>query len=531
MIAWRGRIESPVHYERGFYAFGERYSFRFFFASHEDTIAVKLYVCHVLLCYHVDMRTLAADIGAHEDKEIELFGWVDGRRDHGKLIFIDLRDRSGIAQIVFTPKDATLHAQGDSLRAEWVVRVTGTVQRRPKGMENPKLPNGSHEVSAAKLEVLAEAKTPPFEITVDGREVSEEVRMRYRYLDLRRPRLQRNLRARAKAIWFMRSFLADREFVEVETPILGKSTPEGARDYLVPARLHPAKFYALPQSPQQYKQLLMVAGLERYFQIARCFRDEDTRGDRQPEFTQLDIEMSFVGVDDILALTEELYVGMVKALYPEKQIQQVPFPRIPYAEAMKQYRSDKPDLRKDAKNENELAFAFVVDFPMFEWKAEDPSTSSGQGKGRWDAMHHPFTMPKVKDVGDFKARFKKDPAAIQAYQYDVVLNGFEIGGGSVRIHDPALLAAVFEAMGNEPEAVREKFGHMLEAFGYGVPPHGGIALGLDRLFAILQGEPNIREVIAFPKTGDGRDLLMGAPSEVSAAQLKELGLKIDEQKP
>lgn len=468
------------------------------------------------------MRALARHIADYEDKEVELFGWVDVRRDHGKLIFIDLRDRSGIAQVVFNPKDPELHKKADSLRSEWVVKIVGKVQKRPKGMENPKLPTGYYEISATALEILTQAKTPPFDLAGDGYDIGEEVRMKYRYLDLRRQRMRQNLRMRNKIIKFIRDFLTTKEkdFVEIETPILGKSTPEGARDYLVPARLHPGKFYALPQSPQQYKQLLMVAGIERYFQIARCFRDEDTRGDRQPEFTQLDVEMSFVSEKDILELTEELFVDLVRKLYPEKKIQKIPFPRLSYKDVMEKYQSDKPDLRKDKNNPDELAFAFIVDFPMFEWKEQEK---------RWDAVHHPFTMPKVKDVADFRAKFKKDPASILAHQYDFVLNGYEIGGGSIRIHDSELLAAVFEAMGNKPADIKERFGHMLEAFQYGVPPHGGIAPGIDRFVAIVQNEPNIREVIAFPKTGDGRDLLMGAPSEVDKGQLKELNIKVDKQ--
>lgn len=477
------------------------------------------------------MRILSQEISNLEGKEVELMGWVDVRRDHGKLIFIDLRDRAGIAQVVFSaPEERDLAPGGnpksksdvyklaDSLRSEWVVKITGKVGKRPKGMENPKIPSGNFEVQATDLEILTEAGTPPFDLQGDGLEIGEEIRMKYRYLDLRRPRLQKNLRMRAKVIKFIRDFLFERDFVEVETPILGKSTPEGARDYLVPSRLHASKFYALPQSPQQYKQLLMVAGLERYFQIARCFRDEDTRGDRQPEFTQLDLEMSFVKAENVLNLVEELYTNLIKEIFPDKKISQKPFPRISYQDAMGKYKSDKPDLRKDKNDPNELAFAFIVDFPMFEWREEEK---------RWDAVHHPFTMPKVKDVADFKNQFKKGPGGITSCQYDLVLNGYEIAGGSIRIHNSELLQVVFEVMGNKPVDVKAKFGHMLAAFKYGVPPHGGIASGLDRLFAILLNEPNIREVIAFPKTGDGRDLMMDAPSEVTKEQLKELHIKTD----
>lgn len=466
------------------------------------------------------MRILANDIEKYDGKEIELLGWVDVRRDHGKLIFIDLRDRSGIAQVVFLPNNKDLQKKADELRSEWVVKVLGTVGKRPKGMENEKIKSGLYEIVATGLEIIAQAKTPPFDLQGNGMEIGEDVRMKYRYLDLRRPRLQKNLRMRAKVNQFIREFLSSKDFVEVETPIISKSTPEGARDYLVPSRVHSGKFYALPQSPQQYKQLLMVAGVERYFQIARCFRDEDTRGDRQPEFTQLDIEMSFPTQEEILSLVESLFIELVEKLYPEKHITQVPFPRLSYKEAMEKYNSDKPDLRKDKNDPNELAFAFVVDFPAFEWKETEK---------RWDATHHPFTKPNVSDSDDFKKKFKEDAGGIFAEQYDLALNGFEIAGGSIRIHDPALLQAVFEAMGNKTEDVIAKFGHMLDAFQYGVPPHGGIAAGLDRVMTILENEPNIREVIAFPKTGDGRDFMMDAPSDVTDDQLKELHIKVREK--
>jgi len=465
------------------------------------------------------MRILTKDITNNEGKEVKLAGWVGVRRDHGKIIFIDLRDRGGIAQVVFIPKDKALYEKADKLRPEWVVEVAGVVNRRPPKMENPNIETGKFEVLASKLEVLAEAQTPPIAIDTDGYEIGEEVRMKYRYLDLRRNRLQRNLKWRSKILKFMRDYLNEKDFIEVETPILGKSTPEGARDYLVPSRLYPGKFYALPQSPQQYKQLLMVAEFERYFQIARCFRDEDTRGDRQPEFTQLDIEMSFPTQDEILGLVEELFIKIIEVSFPEKKILQKPFPRLNYQEAMKKYNSDKPDLRKDKNNPNELAFAFVVNFPMFEWK---------ENEKRWDVVHHPFTMPQVKNREELLEQFKKAPSKILAYQYDFVLNGYEIGGGSIRIHDQDLLAAVFEILGHSKKEITDKFSHLLEAFTVGVPPHGGIACGIDRFLAILFNEPNIREVIAFPKTGDGRDLLMGAPSNVSKEQLKELKIKIIE---
>lgn len=480
------------------------------------------------------MRTLAAEIAEKEGKEVELMGWVDVRRDHGKLIFIDLRDRSGIAQVVFIPKDKELHAKAETLRSEWVVRVKGKVGKRPAGMENPKIPSGYYEVPAESLEIISEAKTPPFDVTSEGHDINEETRMKYRYLDLRRPRMKRNLVMRAKTNEFIREFLSKREFIEVETPYISKSTPEGARDYLVPSRVYPGKFYALPQSPQQYKQLLMVAGLEQYFQIVRCFRDEDTRGDRQPEFTQLDIEKSFTDQEEILNLIEELFTALIKKLYPEKKVQKTPFPRMSYKEVMEKYGSDKPDLRKDKNDPDELAFLFVVDFPMFERKDD----------GSLGAVHHPFTKiqgDSSSKPGEAKelilmllGRIKKgewsEQVSLMAHQYDLVLNGFEIAGGSIREHDPEVLQAVFEALGHSTKEVKDRFGHILEAFSYGVPPHGGIAAGLDRFVALLQNEPNIREVIAFPKTGDGKDLMMDGPSEVSKEQLKELHLKVEKEK-
>ncbi len=464
------------------------------------------------------MRILAVEIAEKEGKEVELMGWVDVRRDHGKLIFIDLRDRSGIAQVVFTPKYKELHAQAEKLRSEWVVKIKGKVGKRPAGMENLKIPSGYYEVPAESLEILAEAKTPPFDVTSDGRDINEEVRMKYRYLDLRRSRLQKNIRHRHKLIKLIRDYLDKEDFTEIETPILTKSTPEGARDYIVPSRLYPGKFYALPQAPQQYKQLLMVAGMERYFQIARCFRDEDTRGDRQPEFTQLDLEMSFVERKDVMKINEELLIELVKKLYPEKKIQKTPFPRMNYAEAKEKYGTDRPDLRKDKNDPNELAFCWVIDFPFFE-KADN---------GGWTFTHNPFSAPKPEFMEDLMA--KKNIPGILTSQYDIVLNGWEIGGGSIRNHTSGALEKVFEIMGLEPEKIKNNFGHMLEAFDFGAPPHGGIAWGLDRLLMIMENEPNIREVITFPKTGDGKDLMMDGPSEVSKEQLRELHIKLDKEK-
>ncbi len=487
------------------------------------------------------MRILSREIINFEGKEIELAGWVDVRRDHGKLIFIDLRDRGGIAQIVFAPNNKDLHKKADSsapegrdslseaerLRSEWVVGIRGIVQKRPAGMENPKIPSGNFEISATSLEIFSEANTPPFDLSGSGLEIGEDTRMKYRYLDLRRLRLQNNLKNRAKVLKFIRDFLNVRDFTEIETPILTKSTPEGARDYLVPSRLQSGNFYALPQSPQQYKQLLMVAGFERYFQIARCFRDEDTRGDRQPEFTQLDLEMSFVEKEDVMKINEELLIDLVKNLYPEKKIQEIPFPILTYEETMKKYGTDKPDLRKNKEDANLLAFCWIIDFPFFE-KRKD---------GGWTFTHNPFSAPKPEFMdlllkigpfigGKYPGDINKDIGEILTSQYDIALNGWEIGGGSIRNHTEKALTAVFNIIGHEDP---RDFEHMFDAFEFGAPPHGGIAWGFDRLMMVLQNEPNIREVIAFPKTGDGRDLMMEAPSEVSKEQLKELHLKIDKK--
>lgn len=468
--------------------------------------------------YSIMERMLVRDIPANEGKEVTLKGWVDTRRDHGKLVFVDLRDRSGTAQVVLKEQ---IEGAGD-IRNEDVIAVTGTVKARPAGMVNEKLPNrlGHYEVQASAFSFLNRraGEGLPVPLAGDGYDVGEEVRMQYRYVDLRRTRLQKNIRNRSRITQFIRNFLAERDFTEVETPILTKSTPEGARDYLVPSRIEQGKFYALPQAPQQYKQLLMVAGLERYFQIARCFRDEDTRGDRQPEFTQLDLEMSFVEREDVMALNEALLIAIVEELYPEKKIQRKPFPHFTYAEVMEKYGTDRPDLRKDKNDPNELAFAWIVDFPFFE-KTD---------KGAWTFTHNPFSAPKKEFMEDLLAQ--KNVGDILTSQYDVVLNGWEIGGGSIRNHRPEALNAVLEILGFTKTRIEENFGHMLEALSLGAPPHGGIAWGLDRLVMILENEPNIREVIAFPKTGDGRDLMMHAPSEVAKEQLDELGLGLAKKK-
>ncbi len=458
-------------------------------------------------------RTHVADIVKNEGKQIELYGWVHARRDHGKLVFIDLRDRSGLCQVVFGPEVAN----AADLRLEYVVHVTGDVKARPEKMVNDKLATGRYEISATKLEILNVASNIPFPVDTDGYDINEEVRLTYRYIDLRRERLKNNLILRGRITKFIRDFLIERDFLEIETPDLTKSTPEGARDYLVPSRIQKGNFYALPQSPQQYKQLLMVGGIEKYFQLARCFRDEDTRGDRQPEFTQLDIEMSFVEQEDIMRLNEELLISLVQKIAPEKKIQEIPFPRITYQEAMKKYHTDRPDMRNDKNDPNLLAFCWVIDFPFFE-KTEE---------GGWTFTHNPFSAPKPEFMEDLLEQ--KNIGDILTTQYDIALNGFEVGGGSIRNHKSAALKTVLKVMGFDEERIQANFGHMIEALANGAPPHGGIAWGLDRFVMLLAGEPNIREVIAFPKTGDGRDLMMGSPTIVDKKQLDDLGIEIKKE--
>ncbi len=471
------------------------------------------------------MRVYATDIVKKEGEEIELIGWVHARRDHGKLVFIDLRDRSGIAQVVFPARGGSLpdggrgapgeNASTDNagdLRLEYLVKVGGEVKKRPAKMVNDKIPTGAYEVSAASLEILSKSEALPISVDGDGYDIDEEVRLKYRYLDLRRERLRRNLIVRGKVVKFIRDYLSQRGFIEVETPLLTKSTPEGARDFLVPSRTQKGKFYALPQSPQQYKQLLMVAGIEKYFQIARAIRDEDTRGDRQPEHTQLDLEMSFTTPEEVMSLVESLFTEMMETFFPEKKMK-TPWPRVPYSEAMKKYGTDKPDLRKDKNDRDEIAFAWIVDFPNFEL---DKQTKEIQ------PVHHMFVQPKEGSV----ELIDKDPLKMTSTQYDWVCNGCELASGSMRITDPELQMKVFKLLRMSEEKAKKDFGHLLEAFTYGVPPHGGIAPGIDRLLMILLGEPNIREVVAFPKTGDFRDPMMGTPSDVDEKQLDELGIKI-----
>jgi len=463
-------------------------------------------------------RFLVNQTAKHIGERVRVCGWVNVRRAHGKILFIDLRDRSGILQVVFTPSNKEVYDLAETLRPEWVVEITGQIVKRPEKMVNPKIETGQVEMSAESLKILSKAETLPFSIEGDGMDINEEIRMKYRYLDLRRERMKNNLIARHKAIKFIRDFLDKEDFVEIETPMLTKSTPEGSRDFIVPSRLEPGKFYALPQSPQQYKQLLQVAGFEKYFQIARCLRDEDLRGNRQFEHTQLDLEMSFVEQEDVINLIERLLIILVKNLFPQKKIQEIPFPRITYKDAIKKYNSDKPDIRNDKNEKDLLAFCWVVDFPFFEKDDE----------GKWTFTHNPFSAPKPEFMQDLLDG--KNIGDILTTQYDIVLNGLEAGGGSIRNHTPKALEKVFEIMGYKKDEIKEKFGHMLEAFSFGAPPHGGIALGLDRDLSILQNEPDIREVIAFPKSGDGRDLMMRTPSEVSKKQLEELSIKTNVKK-
>ena len=585
----------------------------------------------------------------HDGQQVTLAGWVNRWRDQGGVIFIDLRDRSGICQVVAELENApAAHACASQARNEYVLQVSGLVRIRPAGTANPELDTGDMEVLASDLQVLNPAKTPPFYINRED-SIDETLRMKHRYLDLRRPKMQGNMLLRHRAVKFIRDWLDERDFVEIETPILFKTTPEGARDFLVPSRLQPGRFYALPQSPQQLKQMLMVAGYERYFQIARCFRDEDLRGQRQPEFTQLDLEMSFVEREDVMALNESLMTALTQTVAPQRKLQQTPFPRLNYVDVMERYGSDKPDLRYDLSavdvshiagtsafqvfvdnvaagkpvkvmrvpgmaaelsgtrlrtlarsledlartaggkglaymaldsdpqgavkgpigkfftveqqvalfdcvaaqpgdlllfmsdrreivwavtdilrrhlaaelgllDPEVLAFCWVIDFPQFLWDED------GQ---RWDPSQHLFTMPLPEDV----PLLDSDPGAARGSQYDMVCNGFEVAGGSIRIHERALQEKIFPLIGMDMGEALEKFGHMLEAFEYGVPPHGGIAWGIDRVVALLAGEPNIREVIAFPKSQTGMDVMSQTPSAATDAQLAELHIRLDLPEP
>lgn len=459
-------------------------------------------------------RTFNVETSKYLGKKKRVCGWVQTIRTHGKIIFIDIRDKTGFLQLVFTPKDKDLYKIVQQIKTEWVICVEGIVKKRPKGMQNPKIETGKIEMQVENLKILNESETLPFEIT-DAKEIKEEIRLKYRYLDLRTERMKKNLLLRYRVIKQIRDFMDKKEFIEIETPLLTKSTPEGARDFIVPSRLHPGKFYALPQSPQQYKQLLMAGGIERYFQIAKCLRDEDSRADRQAEHTQLDIEMAFVErKEEIMEILEELIIEVVEKLKPiAKTLLKKPFPCLTYAEAMKKHGTDKPDLRKN-KEPDILAFCWIVDFPLVEWSKQEK---------RWDPMHHMFTMPKP----GFEKYLDIDPSRVLSTQFDLVCNGYEVCSGSVRIHKRELQEKIFKLIGLGIKKGREQFGHLLKAFDLGCPPHGGVAPGIDRLVMLLAGENNIREVIAFPKTGDSWDPMMDTPSEVCKEQLKELHISTE----
>jgi len=480
----------------------------------------------------------------HAGEEVYLRGWVHSVRDKSKLVFIELRDVTGIVQGIVWHEDAEALEIAKTLKNEDVIEISGLVNARPADQVKGGNPLGAIEIAIKHIKIINQRTADlPFEINRDDfkGEVKDDLRLEYRYLDLRRPKIKEKIILRSRVTNLIRQYLLGQDFYEIETPYLTKGTPEGAREFLVPSRLHKGEAYVLPQSPQQFKQMLMVAGFERYFQMARCFRDEDQRGDRQPEFTQVDIETSFLSQEEILNLLEKLFIDLVEKLNTDGavsdgdggaknagdggaadgevkyKISAQPFPRLTYAEAMEKYKSDKPDLRKDKNDARELAFCWIVDMPLFEKSASDGSLGSG---------HHPFTMPAQADdllaikAGDIEAAIK-----IPALAYDIVLNGYEIGGGSIRIHQADIQHKIFEILGLKEKEIQTKFGHMLKAFSFGTPPHGGIALGLDRLVMLLAGDDSIREVIPFPKTADARDLMTGAPAAVGADQLKDLGLK------
>lgn len=449
------------------------------------------------------------------DSKVTIFGWVHTRRDHGKIIFIDLRDKSGLIQVVFIP-NTLAYDKVKEVRPEWVLSITGQVNKRPDKLVNKNLQTGGVELLAEDIEILNEAKTSPFEVDKDTLGIDEELRLKYRYLDLRSDRMAKNITLRHDVIRFAREYLWKEGFREIETPYLTKSTPEGAREYIVPSRLYPGEFYVLPQSPQQFKQMLMIGGIERYFQVARCFRDEDQRGDRQPEFTQLDIEMSFIDRKDILDMIEKMMVSLIQSFGSKYKLTNKDFPQITYKDAMSKYQSDKPDLREDKKDKTELAFCWIVDIPLFFHSKTEDKLVSG---------HHPFTMPHPEDIDLLDSK----PEEVRALSYDLVLNGSEVAGGSIRIHKKDIQDKIFDLLGVKDEERERRFGHLLRAFEFGAPPHGGIASGLDRLIAILAGEEGIREVIAFPKTGDARDPLMEAPSQISMKQLKDVHICLSKE--
>lgn len=459
-------------------------------------------------------RTLIKESVSKVGETVLLKGWIKTIREHGKVVFIDLRDRSGIIQVVFWGEIAE---KARALGVEYVVEIEGLVKERSAGTVNSEIETGTVEIEGQKLEVLNASKTPPFEINKDTSSVEESLRLKYRYLDLRSERVNKNIKLRSEFVRRSREFLFSKDFTEIETPLLTKSTPEGSRDFIVPARLQPGKFYALPQSPQQYKQLLMTAGFERYFQTARAIRDEDLRADRGFEHTQIDLEMSFVKRDDVMDMVEEMIISVVEGM--GFKIKEKPFPRITYKESMEKYGADKFDLRSEEDKKNGvLAYAWVVEFPFFE-KTDD---------GKWTFSHNPFSMPIDEHVDWLMEG--KNIDQITTTQYDLICNGYESGGGSIRAHKPEILEATYKVMGYSEKEIRESVGHMIEAFGFGTPPHGGIAIGVERSIMNLTNEKFLREVQAFPMTGSGQTSVMEAPSVVSEKQLKDLGIKADAKK-
>lgn len=461
-------------------------------------------------------RTHIEELQSKKGEEILIKGWVDVRRDQGKLIFMDFRDATGKVQGVVLPGSEAIEI-ANTVRPEWVVAVTGKVNERPERNRQPEKQNGEIELEILAIEVIAKAETPPFEVTADTLEIDEGVRLKYRYIDLRSERMQRNIKVRNDFVQNCRSYLLENKFTEIETPILTQATMEGSRDFVVPSRIYPGKFYALPQSPQQYKQLLMVGGVERYFQMARALRDEDLRADRGFEHTQIDIEASFVNREDMLQMVEKMMIESAEKM--GKKIKEIPFPRISYKDAMEKYGDDKFDLRtNEEKEEGVLAYAWVIDFPMFEKTDE----------GSWTFSHNPFSAPIPESSADH-AKGQNIENIISA-QYDLVCNGFEAGGGSIRAHTPDILKSTYKIMGYSEEETEQSIGHMLEAFKYGVPPHGGIALGVERNVMNLTGEEYLREVQAFPQTRKGQTAVMNAPTDLSSEQLVELGLSVNRKK-
>ncbi|HCR52175.1 TPA: aspartate--tRNA ligase [Candidatus Kaiserbacteria bacterium] len=460
-------------------------------------------------------RTLIGELGSYAGRAVSISGWVDVRRDQGKMVFFDFRDRSGLVQGVVLPGSSAMEAAKD-IRNEYVVRVEGTVNKRPEKNVQPGRQNGDIELEVKSIEVLNPSDAMPFDISGDTGGIDESVRAEYRYLDLRSNRMQKNMRVRSEFVRRCREYLFSKQFIEIETPLLTESTPEGSRDFVVPSRLHPGSFYALPQSPQQYKQLLMTAGFERYFQIARAVRDEDLRADRGFEHSQVDLEMSFVTMEDVMAAVEDMMTTVVEAM--GYSIKEKPFPRISYKDAMEKYGADKFDMRTpEEKEKGVLAYAWVVNFPFFEKTDE----------GGWTFTHNPFSMP-IPEHLEWLMKGERI-GEILTTQYDLVCNGFESGGGSIRAHKPGILEAAYKAMGFSAEELEERVGHMLKAFRYGTPPHGGIALGIERNVMNLTGETYLREVQAFPMTRGGQTAVMKAPKPLTDKQLKELGLKVDKK--